>query len=238
MVDGPMAMGIRLHSHTRARALSSAANAANAVNGGTDTDNTDNTDNTDAEPAQPSTRVRYQRKPNFPTVCCAVLCCAVLCCAVLCCAVLCCAVLCCAVLCCAVLWCYGGGVYCGGVVLSLNRALRCVVVTPSLIVMTDDWWSDQVHPPGVGQAPDLMKNPRLSALVVPIDASLLAPFYGHVNSNNSKFKWYKTGTPGKKSGSFYAVLSSLCLCVSVCVCVCVCLRVCVSLLVRVSVFTV
>jgi len=99
--------------------------------------------------------------------------------------------------------------------------------------VTGDCWlvSDQVHPPGVGQAPDLMNNPRLSALVVPIDASLLAPFYGHVNSNNSKFKWYKTGTPGKKSGSFYAVLA-------LSVCVCVCLRVCVSLLVRVSVFTV
>jgi len=121
MVDGPMAMGIRLHSHTRARALSSAANAANAanaVNGGTDTDNTDNTDNTDAEPAQPSTRVRYQRKPNFPTVCCDVLCCAVLCCAVLCCAVLPpCTVLCYGV----VLWWW------------------CGVVTPSLIVVTGDW---------------------------------------------------------------------------------------------------
>lgn len=57
----------------------------------------------------------------------------------------------------------------------------------------------------MGDSPDLMTHARMSALVAPIDSSLLAPFYADVNINNSKFKWYRTGQPGKKSESYYAV---------------------------------
>ena len=65
----------------------------------------------------------------------------------------------------------------------------------------------------MGHSPDLMTHARMSALVAPIDSSLLAPFYADVNINNSKFKWYRTGQPGKKSESYYAVpiSSSFCL---------------------------
>ena len=63
----------------------------------------------------------------------------------------------------------------------------------------------------MGDAPDLMTHARMSALVAPIDSSLLAPFYADVNINNSKFKWYRTGQPGKKSASCYAVPISFCL---------------------------
>jgi len=57
----------------------------------------------------------------------------------------------------------------------------------------------------VGQAPDLMMNPVMAALVAPIDGAVLFPFYAQVNIANAKFRWYKTGHLDKKSDSFYAV---------------------------------
>ena len=57
----------------------------------------------------------------------------------------------------------------------------------------------------MGQAPDLMTNPQLAALVAPIDAAVLFPFYAEVNIANAKFRWYKTGQLDDKSQSFYAV---------------------------------
>jgi len=66
----------------------------------------------------------------------------------------------------------------------------------------------QEPPPAVGQAPDLMTNPQMAALVAPIDAAVLFPFYGEVNITNAKFRWYKTGHLEKKSKSFYAVRSA------------------------------
>ena len=66
-------------------------------------------------------------------------------------------------------------------------------------------WCVQVAPPAVGQAPDLMTNPRMAALVAPIDAAVLFPFYTEVNINNAKFRWYKTGQLEENSKSFYAV---------------------------------
>jgi hypothetical protein len=59
--------------------------------------------------------------------------------------------------------------------------------------------------PALGQAPDLMTNPQMAALVAPIDAAVLFPFYAEVNINNAKFRWYKTGQLEKNSQSFYAV---------------------------------
>src|ERR1700679_2157180 len=63
----------------------------------------------------------------------------------------------------------------------------------------------QEPPPAVGQAPDLMTNPQMAALVAPIDAAVLFPFYSEVNVNNAKFRWYKTGQLDTNSRSFYAV---------------------------------
>ena len=64
----------------------------------------------------------------------------------------------------------------------------------------------QAAPPAVGQAPDVMTNPQMAALVAPIDAAVLFPFYAEVNINNAKFRWYKTGQLDKNSKkSFYAV---------------------------------
>ena len=63
----------------------------------------------------------------------------------------------------------------------------------------------QEPPPAVGEAPDLMTNPRMAALVAPFDAAVLFPFYAEVNINNAKFRWYKTGQLDKNSKSFYAV---------------------------------
>jgi len=57
----------------------------------------------------------------------------------------------------------------------------------------------------VGQAPDLMTNPQSAALVAPIDAAVLFPFYAEVNVNTAKFRWDKTGQLDDKSQSFYAV---------------------------------
>jgi len=45
----------------------------------------------------------------------------------------------------------------------------------------------------------------MAALVAPIDAAVLFPFYAEVNSNTAKFRWYKTGQLEEKSKSFYAV---------------------------------
>jgi len=59
----------------------------------------------------------------------------------------------------------------------------------------------------VGQAPDVMTSPRMAALVTPIDAALLFPFYAEVNMNNAKFQWYQTGKRDQPSQSFYAVRS-------------------------------
>ena len=56
----------------------------------------------------------------------------------------------------------------------------------------------------MGQAPDVMTNPQMAALVAPIDATVLFPFYAEVNINNAKFRWYKTGQL-ENSKSFYAV---------------------------------
>jgi len=53
-----------------------------------------------------------------------------------------------------------------------------------------------------------MTNPQMAALVAPIDAAVLFPFYGEVNITNAKFRWYKTGHLEKKSKSFYAVRSA------------------------------
>ena len=72
----------------------------------------------------------------------------------------------------------------------------------------------QEPPPAVGQAPDLMTNPRLAALVAPIDAAVLFPFYAEVNIDSAKFRWYKTGKLGKKSKSFYAVLVACLACLA------------------------
>ena len=63
----------------------------------------------------------------------------------------------------------------------------------------------QDPPPAVGQAPDLMTNAHMAALVAPIDAAVLFPFYADVNITNAKFRWYKTGQLEKQSKSFYAV---------------------------------
>jgi len=57
----------------------------------------------------------------------------------------------------------------------------------------------------MGQAPDLMTNPQMAALVAPIDAAVLFPFYAEVNINTAKFRWYKTGQLETKPQSFYAV---------------------------------
>ena len=65
--------------------------------------------------------------------------------------------------------------------------------------------------PALGQAPDLMTNPQMAALVAPIDAAVLFPFYAEVNVTNAKFRWYKTGQLDKKSKSFYAVSVECCL---------------------------
>ena len=67
----------------------------------------------------------------------------------------------------------------------------------------------QEPPPAVGQAPDVMANPQMAALVAPIDATVLFPFYAEVNINNAKFRWYKTGQL-ENSKSFYAVLVVSC----------------------------
>jgi len=69
----------------------------------------------------------------------------------------------------------------------------------------------QNSPPALGQAPDLMTNPQMAALVVPIDAAVLFPFYAEVNINTAKFRWYKTGQLDTKSKSFYAVPVLCCL---------------------------
>ena len=53
-----------------------------------------------------------------------------------------------------------------------------------------------------------MTNPQLAALVAPIDAAMLFPFYAEVNINNAKFRWYKTGRLDSNSKSFYAVRSA------------------------------
>jgi len=66
-------------------------------------------------------------------------------------------------------------------------------------------------PPAVGEAPDLMTNPEMAALVAPIDEAIFFPFYGQVNVTNAKFRWYKTGQLETKSQSFYAVLVACCL---------------------------
>ena len=56
-----------------------------------------------------------------------------------------------------------------------------------------------------------MTNPQLAALVAPIDAAVLFPFYAEVNIANAKFRWYKTGQLETKSKSFYAVPFLCCL---------------------------
>jgi len=71
----------------------------------------------------------------------------------------------------------------------------------------------QEPPPAVGQAPDLMTNPQLAALVASIDAAVLFPYYAEVNITNAKFRWYKTGQLDQKSKSFYAVrFAPFCFC--------------------------
>jgi len=74
----------------------------------------------------------------------------------------------------------------------------------------------QEPPPAVGQAPDLMTNPQLAALVASIDAAVLFPYYAEVNITNAKFRWYKTGQLETKSQSFYAVPVACCLPVAYC----------------------
>ena len=77
--------------------------------------------------------------------------------------------------------------------------------------------------PALGQAPDLMTNPQMAALVSPVDAALLFPFYAEVNINNAKFKWYKTGKLEHNSKSFYAVCLQRRCVLSVVRCLLVCL---------------
>ena len=64
-----------------------------------------------------------------------------------------------------------------------------------------------------------MTNPQMAALVAPIDAAVLFPFYAEVNINTAKFRWYKTGQLDKNSKSFYAVHACylFCLCFSLAV---------------------
>jgi len=50
-----------------------------------------------------------------------------------------------------------------------------------------------------------MTNPQSAALVAPIDAAVLFPFYAEVNVNTAKFRWDKTGQLDDKSQRFYAV---------------------------------
>ena len=86
----------------------------------------------------------------------------------------------------------------------------------------------QEPPPAVGQAPEIMTNPQMAALVAPIDAAVLFPFYAEVNVNTAKFRWDKTGQLDDKSQSFYAV--PVLLAVACCLLPVACLACCLSCL--------
>ena len=70
-----------------------------------------------------------------------------------------------------------------------------------------------------------MTNAHMAALVAPIDAAVLFPFYAEVNIDNTKFRWYKTGQLDTKSQktSFYAVCLQRRCVLSVVRCLLVCL---------------